>query len=275
MTGKDEVYGKTKLRILPAKLGGWSGIVISGGKQIGDILHDEDRDRLRTRLMILAGTEHPNYFGMEEAIARFLKFMPGGFAGERYNSPESERHYKIRARDALAATLPLKAARSASTADAQSLAAAFTPDKLWTNMLSLQESTRLRETLAGPNGSAFLQAAAKFADGQLGAGLAGMRKAVAPHGASTWPIATYLPFFWLPERHMFLKPEATRDFAERVGHRFAVDYSSDHDPSVYESLIDLADHTASAIRKLGPIDRIDVQSFIWVVGRYEEADLPA
>jgi hypothetical protein len=275
VTGNDEAYGKAKLRILPAKAGGWSGIVFSGGKQIGDTLHDEDRERLRTRLMVLAGTEHPNYFGIEEAIARFLKFMPGGFAGERYNSPESERHYKVRARDALATTLPLEAARSASTTDANLLAAAFTPGKLWTNMLSLQESTRLRETLAGPNGSAFVQAAAKFTDGDLAAGLAGMRKAVAPHGASTWPIATYLPFFWSTERHMFLKPEATRDFAERVGHRFAVDYSSEHDPSVYESLIDLANHTASAIAKLGPVDQIDVQSFIWVVGRYKEADLPA
>lgn len=275
MTSKEEAYGKTKLRIMPAKLGGWSGIVISGGKQVGDILHDGDRDRLRKRLMILAGTEHPNYFGMEEAIARFLRFMPGGFAGERYNSPNSERHYKVRARDALSTTLPLEAARNASVADAKRLAAAFTPDKLWTNMLSLQESTRLRETLAGSNGGAFVLAAAKFADGDLAAGLTGMSKAVAPHGVSTWPIATYLPFFWSPERHMFLKPEATRDFAERVGHRFAVNYSSQHDPSVYESLIDLADHTASAIAKLGPVDRIDVQSFIWVVGRYKEADLPA
>ena len=275
MADKDEVYGKTKLRILSAKGGGWSGIALSGGKQVGDILHDDDRDRLRTRLMNAAGTEHPDYFGIEGAIERFLTYMPGGFAGERYNSPDSERRYKVRARDALAETMPLHNALNASGGDAKLLAVAFTPDKLWINMLSLHESTRLRETLAGPNGNAFLQAAAKFATGQVGAGLAGMRSAVAPHGGTTWPIVTYLPFFWSPEAHMFLKPEATRDFAQRIGHRFAVEYRSEHEAAVYECLLDLVDHTANAIRQLNPADRIDVQSFIWVVGRYAEMDLPA
>lgn len=275
MTDKDEVFGKTRLRIRPAKDGGWSGLAIAGGKQLGEVLHDLDRDRLRARLMTLAGTEHPDYLGMTEAIARFRRFMPGGFTGARYTSPSGERVYKIRARDALAATLPLVAARMATPTDAASLAAAFTPDKLWTNMLSLQESTRLRETLAGPNGAAFVRAAAAFTDGDRTAGLAGMRAAVAPHGAATWPIATYLPFFWAPATQMFLKPEATRDFAERIGHRFAVDYSAEHQPAVFESLLDLADLTARAIAGLEPADRIDVQSFIWVVGRYTDADLPA
>ena len=43
---------------------------------------------------------------------------------------------------------------------------------------------------------------------------------------------------------------------------------------MYESLLSLADHTAAAIAPLKPTDRIDVQSFIWVVGEYREPDLP-
>ena len=35
---------------------------------------------------------------------------------------------------------------------------------------------------------------------------------------------THLPFLWRPGTHMFLKPEVTKDFAARVGHRFASDY---------------------------------------------------
>lgn len=73
---------------------------------------------------------------------------------------------------------------------------------------------------------------------------------------------------------MFLKPEATRDFSERVGHRFAHEYQPAHEPVAYESLLDLADFTAAGISSLEPADRIDVQSFIWVVGKYLEADMP-
>ena len=61
-----------------------------------------------------------------------------------------------------------------------------------------------------------------------------MRKAVEPYGSFTWPIATYLPFLWSLDTHLFLKPTATRDFA----------------------------------------DGIHVQSFIWVVGEYRDRDLP-
>ena len=69
---------------------------------------------------------------------------------------------------------------------------------------------------------------------------------------------------------MFLKPEATKDFAERVGHRFASTYEPRLEMAVYESLLDLASKTTSEIAELKPRDRIDVQSFIWVVGNYRE-----
>ncbi len=69
---------------------------------------------------------------------------------------------------------------------------------------------------------------------------------------------------------MFLKPEATKDFAARVGHRFATDYESRLDMKVYDCLLDLTAETAGELADLRPRDRIDVQSFIWVVGGYEE-----
>ena len=82
--------------------------------------------------------------------------------------------------------------------------------------------------------------------------------------------ATYLPFLWRPETHMFLKPEVTKDFALRVGHRFAADYEARLETTVYESLLDLVSRTAAELADLKPRDRIDVQSFIWVIGSYKE-----
>ena len=273
MRTTDVKYGKATLRVGQAADGSWSGLVIVGGKRVGDLLHDADPERLRTRLRNLAGTLHPNYFGMAEAVARFERYMPGGFGGERYTAHDGERRYKVDASRTLQSLLPLAAANGATDADGAALAAAFRKDQLWTHMPSLQESTRLRDTLAD-HGGGFLRAAATFAGGDYTAGIAGMRAAIAPHGALTWPIVTYLPFLWSPERHMFLKPNVTRDFAERIGHPFAVDYDPEIRADVYESLLALARDTEQAIAALGPADRIDVQSFIWVVGEYRERDLP-
>jgi hypothetical protein len=71
---------------------------------------------------------------------------------------------------------------------------------------------------------------------------------------------------------MFLKPQVTRDFADRVGHEFGRSYSPRFEASVYNSLLSLASATEQAIGSLQPADRIDVQSFIWVVGAYNDSD---
>jgi hypothetical protein len=64
------------------------------------------------------------------------------------------------------------------------------------------------------------------------------------------------------------KPKVTKNFASRVGHRFANDYEARLTSRVYESLLDLAADTEREIAFLHPQDRIDVQSFIWVVAHY-------
>jgi hypothetical protein len=97
-----------------------------------------------------------------------------------------------------------------------------------------------------------------------------MERALRPHDNAKLTVVTYLPFLWRPEEHMFLKPEVIRDFAARVGHRFASDYEPRLDYAVYESLLDLARKTAAELADLKPRDRIDVQSSICVVGGYKE-----
>lgn len=72
------------------------------------------------------------------------------------------------------------------------------------------------------------------------------------------------------EEHIFLKPEVTKDFAERVGHGLAHSYSAELDFGVYEDLLDLAQAIRQSVIDLEPRDMIDIQSVIWVVGDYRE-----
>lgn len=143
-----------------------------------------------------------------------------------------------------------------------------------TNLLSPFEKVRVQDLLRGPSADGFISAAARFACGEGRPALAEMAYLAKPYDCAKWTVVTYLPFLWRPDLHMFLKPQVTRDFAERVGHGFAHRYEPTLDMSVYESLLDLASQTEREIANLHPQDRIDVQSFIWVVGAYTELDVP-
>jgi hypothetical protein len=128
--------------------------------------------------------------------------------------------------------------------------------------------------LRGRSADPFIRAAARFTLNPTSAALLDMERALKPHGAAKWTVVTYLPFLWRPETHMFLKPEVTKDFAARVGHRFASDYEPRLKLDVYHSLLDLASETEQELSELEPRDWIDVQSFIWVVGSYKEDTEP-
>lgn len=127
---------------------------------------------------------------------------------------------------------------------------------------------RVADLLKGPRAGAFLAAAARFASGGVGEGLAAMRRAAAPHDAAKWTILTYLPFLWRPETHLFLKPEVTKDAARRLGHPFAEVYAPNGGAEVYESLLDFGRTLGAAVADLAPADNIDLQGLIWVLGRY-------
>ncbi len=73
---------------------------------------------------------------------------------------------------------------------------------------------------------------------------------------------------------MFLKPTVTLDFAERTGHEFQYIYDANVGRHTYETLLDMAEQTELGIAELNPRDRIDVQTFIFVVGGYRDKDMP-
>ena len=263
----DERIGGAILRI-ETQGGGFRGALIRKGSPVTP-QEDDDLTALHARLRNEAGKLHPDYVGMDGAIARFLTFF------QELSDPvfrANERSYKEEAARKLSAAVTLDRARQTSTDEAIAVRKAFN-----TNVLSRFELARLHALLGSEQGPAFVRAAARFTDGDLSGGLAGMVAAIAPHGRHSWPMLTYLPSLWRPDEHMFLKPLATIDYAQRIGHRFQYDYSAEAVPAVYESLLDLFTTTRRALERLAPaadLDGIGVQSFIWVVGSYTDADRP-
>ena len=71
---------------------------------------------------------------------------------------------------------------------------------------------------------------------------------------------------------MFLEPEVTRALAARVGHFFHDTYDAAPGAQTYADLLDRATWTRKQIAALSPRDNIDVQCFIWVVGKYLDPD---
>ena len=85
----------------------------------------------------------------------------------------------------------------------------------------------------------------------------------------TWPMVTVWGFLAQPERHIFLKPIATRRAADE--YEFPLRYRSRPDWDGYESLLEFAALVKGDLADLRPRDMIDVQSFLWVQGSDEYA----
>ena len=256
-TVRQGTLGKRNLRLV-RKDGHFYGLV--DGQKCVD---GPDADDVWRRLHDDAGKTDPKYFGYAGARSRFLRFFPNGFRSDGFSS--QERDYKLAAKRKLDATAPLAEALSGG-----GLGEAVLSVFRATNMLSPYEQTWVSNMLRGRDADAFVQAAARFTDHATEAALRELEAALKPHGCAKWTVATYLPFLWRPETHMYLKPEATKDFATRVGHPLASLYEAQLKFDVYSSLLDLVDQTSNELTDLAPRDRIDIQSFIWVVGYYRE-----
>ena len=241
---KEAAVGKATIRLLHDGKS-YLGIVIQGGR-VSDPISGADPDLLWQRLRNEVGKASPEYFGYDGAKARFLRIANSGFQSDWYK--REERQYKIDAKTYLDDHLPLDRAQSATHDDAAVAARTYAR----TNLLSQFEQARVHEILKGARGSEFVRAAAALCLGDVKSGLFVLNEILASHGQPSWPAATYLPFLWRPETNMFLKPKVTCDFAERVGHRFAHEYSPRLGAEVYESLLDMATEAEMAIRDLGP-----------------------
>jgi hypothetical protein len=262
-TVRQAKLGKLTLRLVN-KDGALIGIALEGDKMVARV-EGEGLDDVWRRLHDEAGKGDARFFGFDGARARFLKLFPGGFASEAYLT--EERNYKIAAKTKLDAAAPVGAAATGS-GFAEAVLRVFRD----TNLVFQIEKSRIGAVLRSNNADAFIRAAARFALGGGAPALTDMDKAMQVHDAAKWTLATYLPYLWRPDAHMYLKPEVTKDFATRVGHPFASHYQAPLRIPVYESLLDLAAKTKAELADLKPRDLIDVQSFIWVVGNYRDGE---
>ena len=262
MAGRDEAWGGFTVRVV-ARENRFDGIVFGKAGTVAKVRGEpgETEAELRTRLKQEALKRHPDWMGYDGAMAFFRKHFPQGFHDDEYCN--QERTYKSRAKQKLDESIPLDAALDGS-GFAESALRVFQR----TNLLSPFELMRVKDVLRSDVGDSFVSGAATFAAGYMAAGLRQMANSLKHHDAAKWTIATYLPFLWRPDDHMFLKPEKTKLFADRVGHEFALRYRPELDLDVYLSLRELANGTREAIGDLQPRDFIDVQSFVWVVGTY-------
>jgi hypothetical protein len=77
-----------------------------------------------------------------------------------------------------------------------------------------------------------------------------------------WPVATIFPYLAMPSKHMFLKPEVTKQAAERQN--FSLNYKPQLNWLTYSRCLDLANVIWEEVSDLNPRDMIDIQSYIWV-----------
>lgn len=78
-----------------------------------------------------------------------------------------------------------------------------------------------------------------------------------------WTIVTFIPFLAQPSRHMFLKPERTKEITQRLGVQIL--YSARPKWDTYERLLTFSNDLLEFLMPHGARDMIDVQSFIWAI----------
>ena len=258
--------GKAKLRLVQTDTD-VAGLIIENGKTTFQT-QGPDAETVWTALQAKLTREGPDWFGYAGARSRFLHWFAEGFNSPTYL--KDEREYKLAAKAKLEKTAPIEEAATGS-GHGEAVLAAYRA----TSLLYPVEKTRLQALLRGADADAFVRAAARFALGEGKSALATMERLLRPHDNAKWTVATYLPFLWRPDDHIFLKPEVTKDFAARVGHSLEHQYEPELDMRVYESLLDLARSIRSSLKDLGSRDMIDIQSFIWITEDYREGrELP-
>lgn len=209
---------------------------------------------------------------------KFLRFFPNGFEDEKYIA--WERGYKWQAHEKWNAQL--------NRAEYQSLLQKKEFGEVANRAVKIESPTNLLfsfEKLALRDAVKMMEGAQIFAesldDFLHGAGKPKQKferwvEAVGrlPKKQSrvlTHPVVTVFGFIAQPKKHIFLKPKVTQAAAREYGFDFK--YKSKLSWETYARLLEFAELVKSDLADLKPRDMIDVQSFIWVLGSDEYAEL--
>lgn len=123
--------------------------------------------------------------------------------------------------------------------------------------------------LTGQRVKRLIEVLARFANGEIQWACEALCKEFSDDDIATWPVPTYLAFYWKPEEHALLKPEFTKEYSRQIRHSFAIEYNSKPNSGTYLALLDMLDETQKHILDLGPSGYIDLHSFMWTVSMYE------
>jgi hypothetical protein len=208
---------------------------------------------------------------------KFLRVFPDGFRDETYLA--WERDYKWKAHQQWQEALDRTTYQSLlRDGEFNEIAARAVRIESRTNLLFSFEKMALRDAVKSPSGARTF--ATGLYDFLYGAG-GPERKfrqwcevvAALPRKQTrvlTWPVVTVYGFIALPNIHLFLKSNVTREAARAYGFDFR--YQSRPDWKTYASLLEFADVVRRDLRDLRPRDLIDIQSFLWVQGSAEYED---
>lgn len=252
-------FGKHLLRIAETERG-WEGIVVGDS---GTRFSAPDKDTLVRKLTDHALAQVAEFVGHEGARARFLELFPQGFPDPGLVARELSE--KREATEWLNREAPLDAALAGRADPAVVLRAIQRGEQV-----DKFGKTKVAAVLRGNRGKRLVTLLAQFADGEIAGACAALDREFHDDGIATWPIVTFPAFCWRPDTHCFLKPEFSKEYARRIGHRFAIDYASRPNPDTYRVFLDMLEETRVHIADLGPRDYIDLHSFMWAVTKYTE-----
>ena len=215
-----------------------------------------------------------SHLTFSEAVKVFLSHFPQGFQDPNYLSgPKSERDFKLRARDLLLELLPQD--KLHALLDAGKYDEIFERAKSIINKTSLihhYEKFWLSESLSSPmRRQLFAKELAYLLSVELPVRdrFERFTKMLYDVGAAKWTIATYFLFLASPDDQIFVKPEATKRAARTL--HAEIGFRSEVNWTTYSRILRMAEALRQKLSdegkaQLKPVDMIDVQSFIWVMG---------
>jgi hypothetical protein len=229
-------------------------------------------------MKLLAGLRNdPVQRARRRCLQKFLYYFPGGYKGKKYIA--WERDYKWEAHLHFEEQLGKKVFLDLlDKGEYTTIAQRAVRIESKTNLLFSFEKMALRDAVAG-------DASAKLFTKGLYDYLYGKEKLqhrfenfVAMIGklprkqtrVLTWPLVTVFGFLAKPGEHIFLKPNVTRIAAQK--YKFGFQYRSAPNWNTYQSLLDFAATIKAGTLRWRPVDNIDIQSFIWVMGSEEYPD---
>jgi hypothetical protein len=205
---------------------------------------------------------------------KFLRYFPDGFQDETYI--DWERDYKWEAHQRWASELAPEEMRTLLQAgDHAEIARRAVTIESRTNLLFSFEKMALRDAVKTPAGArAFAEGLYELLHEDANDRERFERWVTVVEGLPrrqtrvlTWPLVAVFGFIAQPRRHIFLKPNVTREAARAYG--FDFQYQSRPNWATYKSMLDFAARVRTDQRDLAPRDMIDLQSFIWVQGSDE------